>query len=296
MNARTKSYTYALAAILSWSTAGVAFKIALRQLDFIQVLFLSSFVSAVVLLFILIIQKKISLLRQFTSRDYAYSALLGLLNPFGYYLILFKAYSLLPAQIAQPLNYIWPLMLVLLSVPLLKQKLTRKSLFAILVSFSGVFIISAQGQVSDFQLNEPFGVMLAMGSSIVWALFWIFNIKQQKDEVVQLFLNFVFGLIYLLIPMILFSDFQFIHYSESFVAGIYIGIFEMSVAFVLWLKGLQLAESNDKISNLVYISPFLALLWIHLVLGESIYLTTIVGLSFIVAGIFIQHITFKKKR
>jgi drug/metabolite transporter (DMT)-like permease len=39
------------------------------------------------------------------------SAITGALNPFGYYLILFKAYSLLPAQLAQPLNMIWPVTL-----------------------------------------------------------------------------------------------------------------------------------------------------------------------------------------
>ena len=39
-----------------------------------------------------------------------------------YYLILLKAYQLLPAQVAQPLNMIWPVILVFLSVPILKQK------------------------------------------------------------------------------------------------------------------------------------------------------------------------------
>ena len=48
------------------------------------------------------------------------------------------AYSLLPAQVAQPLNFIWPITLVLLSIPILKQKLKLKSLFALMLSFVGV--------------------------------------------------------------------------------------------------------------------------------------------------------------
>ena len=42
--------------------------------------------------------------------------ILGLVNPFLYYLVLFKAYDLLPAQEAQAINYTWALMLAFLSV------------------------------------------------------------------------------------------------------------------------------------------------------------------------------------
>ncbi|NJK98814.1 MAG: EamA family transporter, partial [Bacteroidales bacterium] len=49
--------------------------------------------------------------------------MLGFLNPLLYYLVLFKAYSLLPAQIAQPLNYTWPLILVILSIIFLSKNI-----------------------------------------------------------------------------------------------------------------------------------------------------------------------------
>ena len=91
----------------------------------------------------------------------------------------------------------------------------------------------------------------------------------------------------------LISDFEFRNISY-FPAVIYVGFFEMGFTFVLWLKAMQLTSSNDKISNFVYLSPFLALIFIRFILNENIYYTTFIGLVFIVSGIGIQQ--FKLKR
>ncbi len=78
------------------------------------------------------------------KKDIAFSALMGALSPFAYYLVLFKAYEMLPAQVAQPLNMVWPIVLVFLSVILLKQKISSKSFIALFISFIGVYFISSQ--------------------------------------------------------------------------------------------------------------------------------------------------------
>jgi len=287
----TKSYIYGITAILLWSTAASAFKIALRYIDYVQLLLYAGTISTIVLFLILVFQRKVGTIFSFSRNYYLRSAGVGLLNPFLYYMVLLKAYTLLPAQIAQPLNYTWPLMLVLLSIPLLGQKLQGRSLIAILVSFSGVFFISSQGNLSEFRIENPLGVLLATGSSIVWALFWIFNVKDKRDEVVKLFLNFVFGSLYTFIIALFISDpFPANIDYRGFLAATYVGFFELSITFTLWLKALQLATSNVRISNLVYISPFVSLILIHFIIGESIYPTTIMGLMLIILGIGIQQL------
>ena len=292
MEKQKLSYVYALISIVLWSTVATAFKLGLRELNFIQLLWYSSIVSLIALFVIIVVQKKLFLLKTLRLKDIAYSAFLGLLNPFGYYMVLLKAYSLLPAQLAQPLNYTWPIMLVLLSVPLLKQKLPPFSLVAIFISFSGVYFISSKGNPLNFSFEEPFGVFLATFSSIIWALFWIYNVRDKKDEVIKLFLNFVFGLLYVSIALFLFSDFQ-LPTQNGLYATLYIGLFEMGITFVMWLKAMQLTNSTAKISNLVFLSPFLALIFIHFILEEKIYWTTFLGIVLIIIGIIIQQI--KKK-
>jgi drug/metabolite transporter (DMT)-like permease len=70
----------------------------------------------------------------------------------------------------------------------------------------------------------------------------------------------------------------------------YSGAFEMAIPFLLWIKAMKLSTSNDRISNLVYIAPFISLIFIHFLVGEKIYVTSLLGLSLIVSGIILEKI------
>jgi len=288
MKNQSKAYLFAIITIILWSTVGSAFKLSLRSVDFLQLLFFASFVSLVVLGFILVVQKKVKLLRQYGTNGLWHSAILGLLNPFGYYVILFKAYELLPAQEAVALNYIWPVTLVILSIPILKQPIHFRNVLAIVISFAGTIVVATHGQFSAIHLSNTLGVILALSSSLVWASFWIFNVKDSRDEVVKLFLNFIFGFIYTAIACLIFSEIK-IPDQRGLISVIYIGFFEMGITFVIWLKALQLSETTARVTNLIYISPFLSLIFVNILVGEKIIPATIAGLSLLVAGILLQQ-------
>ncbi|MDX9695228.1 MAG: DMT family transporter [Bacteroidales bacterium] len=288
-----KAYILASLTILFWSTAATAFKIGLNQTNYISLLFYSILTAVVVLLGIVLFQGKFNQLRSYSTADYFKSAVVGFLNPFLYYTILFKAYTLLPAQIAQPLNFVWPITLVLLSIPILKQPITGKVFIAMLISFTGVFFISSQGNILNFNLSSPLGIALALSSSVVWALFWIFNMKDKRDEVVKLFLNFSFALLFIFIYAV-FNKVSFSMNNTATFSAIYIGIFEMGVTFVIWLLALQAAGRPEKIGTLIYLTPFCSLLFIHFILKEKIFTTTLIGLFLIITGIILQN--YKKKK
>lgn len=283
-----QAYIYAIIAVLIWSTVASAFKISLKYLDFIQLLFFASCVSIITLFIVLLIQNKLSLLKEYSKQDYFHSALLGFLNPFLYYIVLFKAYSILPAQEAITLNYTWPIMLVLLSIPILKQKIKLKSIFAIVISFVGVIIISTMGNISYLRFANFKGTFLPLGSAVLWALFWIFNIKDKRDVVAKLFLNFAFGFILILIATLLFSKIV-IPEIPGLLGATYVGLFEMGITFIIWLKALELSKTTAQVSNFIYLTPFLSLIVINIVVGEKILFSTIIGLTFIVTGIIIQQ-------
>ena len=121
------------------------------------------------------------------------AALLGFLSPFAYYAVLLKAYSILPAQEAMALNYLWPVALVILSIPMLGQKVTRWEWVALLVSFFGVLVIGTQGQIAQLRFTHPLGDALALGSTVIWALYWNFNVRNKGEDVVKLLLKLAFG-------------------------------------------------------------------------------------------------------
>jgi drug/metabolite transporter (DMT)-like permease len=290
MEKTKQSYIYACLAILFWSTVPTAFKISLKELNILPMLTIASLTSALVLFIILWLNKKTGLIRMSSTKELLNSALLGLINPFVYYIILLKAYQLLPAQVAQPLNMIWPIILVFLSVPILGQKIKPRSFIALFISFAGVYIISSQGKLFNHGHSDLKGVLLATGSSVFWAFYFILNVRDKRDEAVKLFLNFLFGSAYLIIALLVTGDMDFETLRFKGVSSsIYIGIFEMGITFWLWLKALQMAVSTDKVSNLVYLAPFLSLIFVHFILHEPVYCTTLAGLLLIISGIYVQN-------
>jgi drug/metabolite transporter (DMT)-like permease len=283
------AYVYALAAVVFWSTSATAFKLSLRHIDMLGLLFFASLTSTVTLLVYLVLTRKLVLLRTFTKKDCLFSAGMGFLNPFLYYMILFKAYSLLLAQEAQPINFVWPLTLVLLSIPLLGQRITLGSIIAILVSFSGVVVIGTRGDVLGFRFSNATGVLLALSTTIVWSLFWIFNTKDKQEPTVRLFLNFALATVFILITMLGWGR-PALPSIRGLVGAIYVGLFEMGITFLLWLKALKAAQTTAHVVNLIYLVPFLSLLLIAAILKEPIYRSTVVGLVLIVAGIVLQKL------
>ena len=288
MSNQRKAYLYAIAVVLIWSTVASAFKISLRYLDFIQLLFFASSVSLLVLFIVLVSQGKLTLLKTYSKKDYLLSGLLGFLNPCLYYAVLFKAYSLLPAQEAQPLNQTWAIVLALLAIIILHQKITLKNIIALVISFVGVVIISTHGHVFSLEFSNVTGAILALTSAFIWALFWLYNLKDQRDVVAKLFLNFLFGTLFIII-IILVTKVSLKLTLAGFAGAAYVGIFEMGITFVLWFNALRLSKTTAQVSNIIYLVPFLSLLIIHFAVGEKILGSTIIGLVFIVTGIIIQQ-------
>jgi drug/metabolite transporter (DMT)-like permease len=313
MNRQTKGYIYALAAVLFWSTAATAFKLTLRQIDLIGLLFYSSLVAASFLLVLLLVRGQASLLRnQFRSGNRAglgRSLLAGFLNPFFYYLVLFNAYSRLPAQEAQPLNFTWPVVLAILAAVIFKERIRPASVAALLISFTGVLVISTRGDILGFRPADPPGALLAVGSAFVWAAYWLINMQDKRDEVLKLLMGFgsgflliwLFFIVQVLMGRIDNSGGEGITWLRPWIsflprlsgpalAGcVYIGLFEMGVTFVLWLRALRLSETTAKVSNLIYLAPFLSLIFIRFLVGEKILSSSLIGLVFIMGGVILQN-------
>jgi len=74
----------------------------------------------------------------------------------------------------------------------------------------------------------------------------------------------------------------------AWIPLIYVALFEMSLTFILWLTALQNTNSTATIGNLMYLTPFLSLLCLHIFIGEQIQQATFVGLSIIIGSILFQ--------
>ena len=295
MENQHKAYLYGIATVLLWSTVASAFKISLKYLDPVQLLLYASIISTMILTLILLVKGRISILFSYSPSQYLHSLKVGLLNPFLYYLVLFKAYDLLPAQVAQPLNYTWALTLAFLSIPLLKQKIGAREIVAGIICYLGVVVISSRGEIVNFSSFNPIGVILALASTVIWSLGWILNTKDDRDPVASLLLAFLYGLPFIFIACMFFSSLN-IPDLRGLLGAAYVGTLEMGITFVFWLKALKLSENTAKVGYLIFLSPFLSLLFIHFIVGEEIMAPTFIGLVFIVSGLMIQGLGKRKKK
>ncbi|MDA0711011.1 MAG: DMT family transporter, partial [bacterium] len=144
------------------------------------------------------------------------------------------------------------------------------------------------GDVFGFKFSNIWGVGLALFSTILWALYWIFNTRDIRDPVLGLFLGFAFALPIAFVICWVFSD---IHVPDvrGLYGAVYVGVIEMGITYVLWLSALKRADNTARVANLIFLSPFLSLVFIHFFLGEHILPSTFAGLALIVTGLFVQQ-------
>jgi len=293
MTKEKKAFIYASISIIFWSTVATAFKLVLNHTNYLMLLLYASLTSLLTFGGFIVFQNKFTYLKNLTFKDIIHSVFFGFMNPFLYYLVLFKAYELLPAQQAQPLNYTWPVILPLLSMIFLKQKLHTSGIISLLISFSGVYILINQG-IKFQSYNNFHGVLLALGSAFIWSLFWLFAKKDDIDIFLRLFLNFFFGSIFIFLLILLSDSFIWLE-GKIFLGTIYIGIFEMGITFIFWTKALKMTRNTAKLTNYFYLTPFISLLFIALILKENIGIYSLAGLLLIIGGIFLQKYSGNNK-
>lgn len=285
---QTQAYKFALISVFLWSTVAAAFKISLTYMTPLELLFYSSLSSLFILGAIVIYQKKVPQVFLHVKSQFSLVFILGAINPFIYYLILFKAYDILPAQEAQAINYTWALMFAYLSIIFLKQKLSKADVLAGLICYFGVLIIATKGDPLSLEFSNLYGLFLALFSTVLWSMYWIFNKKSKVDGVVGLFSNFLIGVVLISIYIWFIGGISLPNLQAS-LGAVYVGFFEMGITFVFWLKAVNLTQSISKISNLIFLSPFLSLIFIYFIVAEEILLSTIAALFFIIGGLLIQQ-------
>ena len=285
MSQDRQAILYGLGAVALWSTVATAFKMALAWMSPLELMWLATFVSWALMGALVFKQGNIETALRSGWKTAAWA---GLMNPVAYYLVLFAAYDRLPGQEAMALNYTWALAMAFLAVPILGQRLTRIDIVAGLIAYAGVWVIATRGSVLDVDFADPIGVFLALASTLLWALYWLLNAKDKRQPLVGQWQNFSVGLPVLTILLLLGPGLEW-HGWPALWAGVYVGLFEMGVAFILWQLAVHKVSRTAKVSNLIFLSPPISLLLLFLVVGEPIFPSTLVGLGLILLGLGVQQ-------
>lgn len=284
MKENNKAILYTIIAVLSWSTVATAFKITLRHFTYFEMLLVASISALIVFTINLTVQNKWKEIKKMSAGQWRRLAFIGALNPVAYYLVLFKSYDLLPAQVAQPINYSWPIVLLILLALFAHQPIPKIKYIGMFCSLGGVALISlGTGGINEQHLSVS-GLLLAFLSAFLWGGYWMLNNRNREiDSSITLFASFLFGSIYLAIAA------PWMDTDLASLPGVlsaaYVGIFEMGIPFICFGLAIRKTSNPALVNQLCYLSPFLSLFLISTILGEKIFFTTYCGLILIVFGI-----------
>ena len=287
MRQSNSAYTYLLLTILFWSATPAVAKLALAELNNLQLLFYTSIVGVISLFLVVLFQKKINQIKEFKKTDYFKMLGMWFLGIFLYYIFLFGSFAIAPAGQANVVNYLWPVFIILFSIPILKEKFNYKTILAVLISFIGALIVFTRGEFSSFSNEYTFGYLLAALGAVCYGLFSVLGKKLHYEKFTSMLFYYIFATILIIPTTLIFSKFVIPQSITTIIAILLLGGVFNSIAFVFWFKALKEGHTH-KTANLIYAVPFLAIIWTYFLNSEPIRFFSVMGLILIIIGIIIQ--------
>jgi drug/metabolite transporter (DMT)-like permease len=99
---------------------------------------------------------------------------LGIGGLFGYHALYFAALQLAPPAEANLVNYLWPLLIVLLSAPLAGERLGWSHILGALLGLAGVVLLAFGNGIGFAGKHLP-GYLLALGCAVAWSLYSVLS-------------------------------------------------------------------------------------------------------------------------
>ena len=282
-----KSYIYGSIAVLLWSTLAPATKYVLGDISSMFALALSSLMGTLFLFFVNLITGKLKKMKEYTGKQYLVMAGLGFFGLFVYSGLYYHGLGTLAAHEACILNYLWPVMIMIFSAVVLKERIDAMKVIAMLCAFAGVVILS-WGSPSPGG-SAMSGILACVVAAVCYGLFSVLNKKSGYDQNIAMMVMWgvtsLCAFIYCIASGSLSG--QWVLMEPRHWAGMaWIGIATNAVGYLLWAIALQSAGSDtSSVAVIAYMTPFLSLVVSAVFLNEKIEATAVIALVFIIGGI-----------
>nr|WP_208292512.1 DMT family transporter [Providencia rettgeri] len=275
---------YALACVLIWSFIPIVSRLGQAGMDSFQFLFWSNLISAIsVVIVALGSDYKVSKLFILPRNTIKKVFILGFLDCL-FYLLLYYGYSIENGIAVLVIQYSWPLIIILLSVVLLKEKLAGRQIVGIIIGFIAVIITFTKGQITQLHVENPTALLLVFSGAFCFALMSVFSRQYSIDPYISTVWLFIFSTLTSLVLLLLFSEVQ-LPSKAAFWPTLINGILINGVSYILWFKAMNTGHSA-KIASVVFLSPVLSVLWLVLILSDPFEIAYIIGvLLVLISGV-----------
>jgi drug/metabolite transporter (DMT)-like permease len=209
--------------------------------------------------------------------------LVGVYGLFGYHLMLFIALQSAPAVEANLVNYLWPLLIVVLS-PLFTKSLklgTRAVLAAILGFVGAALAITSSGSTSA-DAGFELGYVFALAAAVIWATYSLLTTKLQAfpTSAIGLF-GLVSGLLAIAAHFVL--EEPAVISSSDWVLLVILGLGPLGGAFYFWDAALKIGDPR-RIGLLAFLTPLLSTTLLLVVSGRELSVQLLAATALIVGG------------
>lgn len=217
---------------------------------------------------------------------------LGIYGLFGYHFFYFLALKSAPALEANLINYLWPLLIVLLSAFLPNEKLRWYHCVGALLGFLGAFVLLGFGKEIAFSSQYAQGYLYALICAFVWSSYSV--LSRYFGSIPTLSVGGFCGVSALLslCAHVVFEQ-TYIPSTHEFLAALGLGLGPVGVAFFVWDYGMKQGDIK-LIGSLSYATPLLSTLML-VIFGRSTPNSAIwSACSLIVLGSIISSLPFFK--
>ncbi|HHW38702.1 MAG TPA: DMT family transporter [Bacillales bacterium] len=287
-NKHTVGHLVAILTIFIWGTTFISTKILLNDFTPIEILFIRFTMGLIVLMIVYPRRMKV--------KDKKHELLFmgaGLCGVTLYYLLENIALTFTMASNVGVICSLSPFFTAILTYLFLKDEPLRINFFiGFVVSMVGICLISFSG-TSNFQLN-PLGDLLAVGATIVWALYSVLTrkISNYGYNTIQITRRFFFYGILFMIPALFLFEFKL--GLERFADPvnlfnmIFLGLGASALCFVTWNFAVKVLGAI-KTSIYIYMIPVITVVTSILVLHEKITSMAAIGTVLTLAGLFVSE-------
>lgn len=292
MGKKLKEKMYFVLSMVIFGAVGVFAKYI--DLSSSEIALFMSLIGGLLLFGISIITKnKVSWLN---IKENAFTLLLASIALSGNWVFLFQSYKETTIANAALSYYFAPVLVIVVSPIVLKEKLSLKKCLCACVALFGLVLILQSGRSGE-DGNHLLGIVYGLIAATFYAILtltnkFIRNMNGLEITVTQLLLSSVLLIAYLFIVKEKSGLFQIS--SDSLILILILGILHAGVGFYLFFSGMKGLEGQS-IAILSYVDPLTSLLISALVIGESMTVFQIFGAILLLGSTFVSEVSIKIK-
>jgi drug/metabolite transporter (DMT)-like permease len=213
----------------------------------------------------------------------AKTLLLGVYGLFGYHLMLFLALQNAPAVEANLVNYLWPLLIVLLS-PIFTKSLTLnfRYVLAAISGFAGAVIAITYNGSGLESLSIEVGYFFALAAAVIWATYSLATTKVPSFPTPAIGLFALVSGVLAIGAHFLFEPAAAIS-SSDWLLLVVLGAGPLGGAFYLWDAALKIGDPR-RIGLLAFLTPLLSTALLVVVSGDSLSWQLLIATALVVGG------------